>query len=100
MFFACHPLFQAPSSSGQPRSAFLGGRPDGRETAFLLSFLSLSLSGRAGGQKSSFPARYFDSLLFTMMLPPPRQTLPEVFLCGPSPPESPLGVIHSGWQPE
>ena len=41
MVFACHPLFQAPSSSGQPRSAFLGGRPDGRETAFLLSFLSL-----------------------------------------------------------
>ena len=37
MFFACHPLFQAPSSSGQPqpRAACLGGRrTDARQPSF------------------------------------------------------------------
>ena len=41
MFFACHPLFRA-SSSDQPRSACLGGRPDARQPSFYHFSLSLS----------------------------------------------------------
>ena len=96
MFFACHPLFQAPSASVlRPTSIGLSGWSAGRTRDSLPFIISLSLSER--------PKVVFSRALFRFSAvynDAPSTTLPEVFLCGLSPPESPLGVIHSGWQPE